>query len=91
MDTPGSNSRPMAENDQPAELPSRVEPPPTALPSPMLPGISAQRSCLCSIPSLRVCSRPQTGLPQEPPAPLFVPLWIQQGMWLLSPISRGHP
>lgn len=31
MDTPGSNLRPMAENDQLPELPSRVEPPPTAL------------------------------------------------------------
>ena len=65
MDTPGSNSRPMAENDQLPELPSRVEPPPPALPSPMLPRISAQRSCLCSIPSLRVCSQPQTGFPES--------------------------
>lgn len=73
MDTPGDNPHPMAENDQ---LPGKVEPPPTALASPMLRGISAQRSSLCSIPSLRVCSQPQIGAPREPPAPLSVPVWI---------------
>ena len=44
MDTPGSNSLPMAENDQLPELPSRVEPsPPPCCPEFLLKGAACVR------------------------------------------------